>query len=383
MRYLADSIAEDLGRRMVFVAGPRQAGKTTLVKSFLTKFTPGKYINYDNPEGRAAFMKRTWNETDKIIILDEIHKYSRWKNYLKGIYDVEKEQHKFLVTGSTRLDLYRRGQDSMFGRYALWRLHPFCLAELNSLKLDRHTPQKRMQLLLQHSGFPEPYLAANEKITRRWRLERLDLVFRQDIREIEKIKDIYLLEQLHNLLKTQFAGQVNYANLARNMDVTAKTIKSWIEVLEHSYALFQIRPHHSKLARAILKQPKIYFYDNGDAEGDGGAKFENLVANHLLKRLHFLQDGTGHRYELCYLRDKEKHEVDFVVVKDKKPVALIETKWADINPHRALAYFGDRLGVKTRIQLVAQGAQKKTHRDCVVWPAAEWLSQPLEKNVFS
>ncbi len=368
---------------MVFVAGPRQAGKTTLVKSFLKEFTPGKYINYDNPDGRNAFMKRDWKDTDKIIILDEIHKYSRWKNYLKGIYDVEKEYHRFLVTGSTRLDLYRRGQDSMFGRYTLWRLHPFCLAEINSLKLDGKTPDERLRRLLNHSGFPEPYLANNEKITRRWRLERLDLVFRQDIREIEKIKDIYLLEQLHNLLKAQVSGQINYANLARDMDVTPKTIKSWIQVLEHSYALFQIRPYAAKLARSILKQPKIYFFDNGDVDGDEGAKFENLVATHLLKRIQYLQDGTGYRYELCYLRDKEKHEVDFVIIKDKKPIALIEAKWSDTNPHHALTYFGDRLGVKTRILLVAQGAQKKTHKDCVVWPAADWLSQPLEKEIFS
>jgi uncharacterized protein len=382
VRYLTANIAEDLQRRMVFIAGPRQAGKTTLVKSFLKEFKPGTYINYDNPDGRIAFMDRTWQETDKIIILDEIHKYPRWKNYLKGIYDVEKEYHKFLVTGSTRLDLYRRGQDSMFGRYTLWRLHPFCLAELNSLKIDRRSPDERLKLLLIHSGFPEPYLACNEKITRRWRLERLDLVFRQDIREIEKIKDIYLLEQLHNLLKAQVSGQINYANLARDMDVTPKTIKSWIQVLEHSYALFQIRPYAAKLARSILKQPKIYFYDNGDVDRDEGAKFENLVANHLLKRIQYLQDGSGHRYELCYLRDKEKHEVDFVIVKDKKPVALVEAKWSDTSPHHDLTYFGDRLGVKTRIQLVAEGAQKKTHKGCVVWPAAEWLSQPLSKDLF-
>lgn len=382
MRYLDEPIGRDLASKMVLLTGPRQTGKTTLVKTFLDRYSNGLYLNYDNANDRRAFLAAAWSDRNRLLIFDEIHKYSRWKNYLKGLYDKDKTLHHFLVTGSARLDIYRRGQDSMFGRYFLWRLHPFCLAELALLKLSKSSPDALLQRLLGHSGFPEPFLKNNNTFTRRWRKLRAELVFRQDIREIEQVKDIALLEQLYDLLRGRVSGTIAMANLARDLEVAPKTVKAWIEVLERSYALFVVNPFSGKIARAILKQPKIYFFDNGEVEGNSGHQFENLVATHLLKRLDYLTDSTGHHYELNYVRDKEGREVDFVIVKDKKPVALIEAKHGDLTPHAPLAYFGDKLGIKTRIQLVAQGAAKKTHATCVVWPAAEWLSQPLDKQLF-
>jgi len=383
MRYLDETVADDLDSKMVLVTGPRQAGKTTLVRSFVDQFKGGLYLNYDNAADRKKILGQAWNDTNKLLAFDEIHKYSRWKNFLKGIYDTEKNLHRFLVTGSARLDIYRRGQDSMFGRYFLWRLHPFCLAELAALKLVKSsTPAALLPRLLDHSGFPEPFLKNSGTFSRRWRALRAELVFRQDIREIEQIKDIAMLEQLHDLLRSRVGGMVAMANLARDMEIAPKTVKAWIEALERSYALFTVGPYAGKIARAILKPPKIYFFDNGEVEGDTGQKFENLVATHLIKRLDFLTDSTGHRYELNYVRDKEGREVDFVIVKDKKPVALIEAKYADTSPHAPLIYFGKKLGIKNCLQLVATGAEKKTHPHCTVWPAADWLSQPLDKNLF-
>mgnify|MGYP001597791853 CR=1 FL=1 len=382
MRYLDDAVANDLESKMVLVTGPRQAGKTTLVRSFVDQSKGGLYLNYDNAVDRKKILSQSWNDDNRLLAFDEIHKYSRWKNFLKGIYDTEKARHRFLVTGSARLDIYRRGQDSMFGRYFLWRLYPFCLAELTELKLVKESPAMLLQRLLEHSGFPEPFLKNSKTFTRRWRTLRAELVFRQDIREIEQIKDIAMLEQLHDLLRSRVGGMVAMANLARDLEIAPKTVKAWIEALERSYALFTVRPYAGKIARAILKPPKIYFFDNGEVEGDTGQRFENLVATHLIKRLDFLTDSTGHRYELNYVRDKEGREVDFVIIKDKKPVALIEAKYADSVPHAPLIYFGKKLGIRNCLQLVAVGAGKRTHPHCTVWPAEDWLSQPLDKSLF-
>jgi len=382
VRYLDRNITEDLKSKMVFISGPRQTGKTTLVQMLAKKYKNSLYLNYDSPKDRKKILNMKWTDANDLLIFDEIHKYSRWKNFVKGIYDTEKEAHRIIVTGSSRLDIYRRGQDSMFGRFFPWRLHPFCLAELKALNIVKGTPEDWLHRLINHSGFPEPFLKAMAAFSERWRQLRTAAVFRQDIREIEQVKDIALLEMLYELLRSRVGGAVVNLNLARDLDVAPKTVKSWLAVMERSHAIILVYPYTESLSRAILKPPKIYFYDNGEVIGDHGAKFENLVATHLLKRIHFLMDSTGHRYNLHYLRDKEKHEVDFVIVKDKKPIALIEAKWSDSNPHHALTYFGDRLGVKTRVQLVAEGAQKKTHKGCVVWPAADWLSQPLGKEIF-
>ncbi|MBV6492249.1 MAG: hypothetical protein LDLANPLL_00242 [Turneriella sp.] len=382
MRYLAQVVAEDLETKMVLVAGPRQVGKTTFVRAIGKRFRNSLYLNYDNTTDRKKILNQAWSDANKLLVFDEIHKYSRWKNFLKGICDTESDRRRFLVTGSARLDIYRRGQDSMFGRYFLWRMHPFCLAELAALKLANGSAQVLLQRLLTHSGFPEPFLKNSNAFTRRWRALRAELVFRQDIREIEQIKDITLLEQLHDLLRNRVGGMVAMANLARDLEIAPKTAKAWLEVLERSYALFSVKPYAGKLARAILKPPKIYFFDNGEVEGGVGQKFENLVATHLIKRLDYLSDFSGHRFELSYVRDKEGREVDFVVIKDKKPIALIEAKYCDAAPHAALVYFGKKLGIQNCIQLVAENAKKKTYPYCTIWPAAEWLSQSLDKDIF-
>lgn len=353
MRYLQEHIFKDLEKKMVFLAGPRQCGLTYLAKSLLKDAGAGLYFNWDRDRDRKALLAEQWLSTDRYLIFDEIHKYPRWKNWIKGIYDTEKDQHRILITGSARLDVFRRGGDSLLGRYHHWRLHPFSLSELPP-KMAFDEAWKR---LLQVGGFPEPFLDGGELEARRWRLERFDRVIRDDLRDLEHILDVTTLSLLVDLLKTRVGGPIIMSNLAQDLQKSPITIKNWVQALDRMYLVFQVPPFSTNLARAAQKAPKVYFFDNADVDGDEGARFENLVATHLLKHTQFLQDRDGFRYELCHLRDKEKREVDFVILKDRKVHTLVECKWGDSNLSSSLEYYANKLKPKRAIQIVAKLAR--------------------------
>lgn len=377
MRYIQNFIQTDLKKKMVFISGPRQCGKTTLANDIIKK-SHSLYLNWDDIDERKRILKRDWADEDKIIALDEIHKFSRWKNFLKGTYDVQKDQHSFLITGSARLDIYKKGQDSMLGRFFSWRLHPLCLAELrHNFKLKEPGFIDR---LLEHGGFPEPFFSNDPLFSKRWRKEKINLVFRQDIRELENVKDISLLEMLYFQFTERVGSEIVLANIARDIEIAPKTAKAWLQILERTYAVFVVTPYHKKLAKAIIKPPKVYFYDNGEVLGDIGAKFENLVATHLLKKIHFLEDSTGDRYELNYIRDRDGHEVDFVIIKNRKPILLIEAKVSDSSISSHLYYFMKKLKINQAIQLVLKGDKTKTQNGVKVINAEDWLSQKLETD---
>jgi len=351
MRYIGKYVLEDLRKKMVFVGGPRQVGKTTLAKAILTKdFSDGRYLNWDYDEDRQDIIKRKWSENNTLLVFDELHKFPRWKRWIKGIYDVSHEIHSFLITGSARLDVYRRGGDSLMGRYHYWRLHPFTLDEIP----EGFSSKEAFRRLMTVGGFPEPFLAGDERSARRWRRERFDRVLREDVRDLESIRNIQLLGLFLDLLRHRVGGLITLSNLANDLQISPKTAKSWLEVLERMYLVFSIRSYTKSLPRAVLKPPKVYFFDNGDVLGDEGAHFENLVASSLLKRLHFLEDRDGYRYELRYIRDREGREVDFAVLKEGDLEELIEAKYSDEKISRSLSYYAERLNPMKATQIVAK-----------------------------
>ena len=350
MRYLTPYIIKDLQKKMVFVGGPRQVGKTTLAKKILDAHSStGRYFNWDYDEDRQDILKKKWSHKNHLLIFDELHKYPGWKNWIKGLYDVEHEQHSFLVTGSARLDIYRQGGDSLLGRYHYWRLHPFTLDEFPE-GMDKEEVFRRLMTI---GGFPEPFIADDKREARRWRRERFDRVLREDIRDLEKIQNISQLSLLLDLLRTRVSGLIVVSNLARDIQVASQTIKHWLEILQRMYLVFSVKPYTMNIPRAILKPSKIYFYDNGDVLGDKGAIFENLVASSLLKRIQFLEDRDGYQYQLCYIRDKEGREVDFVIVKDNKIEEIIEVKYGDETLSKSLQYYNERLKPRKATQIVA------------------------------
>jgi len=351
MRYIASHILDDLRKKMVFVGGPRQVGKTTLAKAILSKnFPAGIYLNWDYDEDRQDILQKRWSDENDLLIFDELHKFPRWKSWIKGLYDVSHEIHSFLITGSARLDIYRRGGDSLMGRYHYWRLHPFTLDEIP----NGFSSKDAFNRLMTVGGFPEPFLDGDEREARRWRRERFDRVIREDVRDLESVRNIQLLSMFLDLLRHRVGGLVRLSNIASDVQISPKTAKSWLEVLERMYLVFSVRPYTKSLPRAVLKPPKVYFFDNGDVLGDEGLRFENLVATSLLKRLHFLEDRDGYCYELRYIRDKEGREVDFAVLKDGNLEELIEAKYSDDNISRHLQYYAERLKPEKATQIVAK-----------------------------
>jgi len=350
MRYVYRNILEDLKKKMVFVGGPRQVGKTTLAKAILnTDYPDGRYMNWDFDDDRQDILQKKWSSNDTLLVFDELHKFPRWKRWIKGIYDVSNDTHSFLVTGSARLDTYRRGGDSLMGRYHYWRLHPFTLDEIP----EGISPEEAFNRLMTVGGFPEPFLEGDERTARRWRRERFDRVLREDVRDLDSVRNIQLLGLFLDLLRRRVGGLVTISNLANDIQIAPQTAKAWLEVLEKMYLIFIVRPYTKSLPRAVLKPPKVYFFDNGDVLGDEGAKFENLVATSLIKRLHFLEDRDGFRYELRYIRDKERREVDFAVLKEGKLEELIEAKFSDEDISKSLSYYSERLKPKKSTQITA------------------------------
>jgi hypothetical protein len=333
---------------MVFIGGPRQCGKTTLAEHILRGYPSGRYLNWDSGGDRKVIRSEGWSENSQLIVLDELHKMKRWKTWIKGVYDTSKNHHRFLVTGSARLDVYRRGGDSLMGRYHYWRLHPFSLSELPS-KMENKEALKRLMAV---GGFPEPFLDGSETQARRWRQERYDRIIKDDIRDLENLNDSSTLSLLVDLLRSRVGQTIVVKNLAEDLGKSPVTISRWIQALEKMYLLFIVRAYAGNLARALSKPFKVYFFDNADVDGDEGARFENLVASHLLKKCHYLQDRDGYRYELCFARDKEKREVDFVVLRDRKVTEVIEAKWAVGAASKNLIYFAERFKTPRATQIV-------------------------------
>ena len=366
VRSLTPFVRRDLSEKLVLVSGPRQVGKTTLARALAPD---AEYLNYDVRQHRLHIVRQEWDRDNSLLILDELHKMKGWKNWLKGVWDGRKHGQRILVTGSARLDTFRRAGDSLAGRFFHYHLHPFSVREAGEL-LD---PRACIERMLVRGAFPEPFLAATDEAAARWRLSHLDRIARDDVDAIERIRDIRQLELLVDLLSERVGSTISYQNLAEDLSVSAPTVKRWIEVLEALCVVFVLRPYARASARSLRKEPKVFFYDTGRVEGDRGARLENLVACHLLKRQHFLLDTRGERRRLFFVRDKEKREVDFLSMKGTEPEFLVEVKISDVDPPKSLDYFATRIGCPS-FHLVLDLDRKRSRGAIRVQPLSPWLA---------
>lgn len=338
-------IKKDLFKKMVFLVGPRQVGKTRLALMLAENIEQTVYLNYDNLEDREQIRQSNWLPETELLILDEIHKMPEWKNYIKGIYDTKPESLQILVTGSARLETFRQSGDSLAGRFFRHRLNPFSLAEIPDASY------KDLEKLMCQGGFPEPFLSTDEVDAKRWRLQYIDGLIRTDILDFEKIHDFKTIQLLLEMLRIRVGSPISYSSLARDLDSSPNTIKRYIEILEALLIIFRITPYHKNIARSLLKEPKIYFFDNGMIKGDKGIQFENLVAVSLLKHLDAIEDYQGIKTQLYYLRTKEKKEVDFVLELDSSIEKIIEVKLSDASLSKTLLYFKQKYNLPA-MQLV-------------------------------
>jgi predicted AAA+ superfamily ATPase len=345
---------------MVFLGGPRQVGKTTLAQSLIKNYHDDHkaYINWDSDLDRRRLRERDWPRKEVLIVLDEIHKMKNWRNLVKGLYDTLKNSHKFLITGSARLDHFRKGGDSLLGRYHYYRLHPFTLPELGFKK-------DNLQDLFKFGGFPEPLFEKDERALRRWHINRISRLVKTDLNSLETVKDLDKVELLAEELPRRVGSPLSHKSLAEDLEIDPKTVKRWIGILDSLYYSFQVAPFGSTKIRAVKKEQKLYLWDWSQVQ-EPGARFENLVASHLLKFCHYQEDVLGHKMDLRYIRDTDKREVDFVVLKDKKPLFSVECKLADksVSPH--IYYFAQRLNIPKYYQVSLDGDEKSPKDKVIV-----------------
>ena len=361
-------IKKDLARKMVFLTGPRQVGKTSLAKAIAADYKPSIYLNYDSLADRKIIADMAWLPSTDLLILDELHKMPEWKNYLKGLYDTKPEPLQILVTGSARLETFRQSGDSLAGRFFRHRLNPLSLAEIPDA--DEHT----LNLLLERGGFPEPYLAESLDESNRWRLQYIDGLIRTDILDFEQVHDFRAIQLTLELLQNRVGSPLSYSSLARDVSVSPNTIKRYIEIFEALYIIFRVTPYHRNIARSLQKDAKIYFYDTGMVKGNDGVKFENLVAISLLKHLNAIEDYQGKRTALRMMRTKEQKEIDFVLVIDEEPVQMLEIKLSDSSMSPSLRYFYKKYNIPA-VQLVKNLKHERLDNGIEVRRALDYLSQ--------
>ncbi|OFZ28847.1 MAG: AAA family ATPase [Bdellovibrionales bacterium RIFCSPHIGHO2_01_FULL_40_29] len=354
---------------MVFIGGPRQVGKTTLCLSYLNppeRQNPN-YLNWDDLKSKTLLRKGEIPHA-KLIVIDEIHKYKEWRNLLKGFYDKRPEGHNFLVTGSARLDHYRRGGDSLLGRYRYIRLHPLSIAEL------KITTKNDLKDLIKFGGFPEPYFAANENNHRLWLNERLHRVINDDIRDLEFLKEYNSIELLAEALPDRVGSPLSVKSLSEDLQVSPHTTERWIDILEKVYYCFRILPYGAPKIRAVKKERKAYLWD-WSALTDDGKVFENLVASHLLKYCHYIEDSTGHQMELRFLKDTDGREIDFIVLKNKKPIFAVECKTGDKQLSKNINYFKERTTIPFYYQVHLGQKDYSPDRNVRVLPFLSFSSE--------
>jgi predicted AAA+ superfamily ATPase len=383
-RYLEPAIEEDLSRKMVFLAGPRQVGKTTLARRLLAKSADGLHLSWDNRADRRDIRAARWPATGGLVVLDELHKWKGWKGWLKGEYDKHRDTTRFLVTGSARLDVYRRGGDSLQGRYHHYRLHPFSAREAGSPAaaplpapgepLDIGTGSNDIvRTLMRFSGFPEPFLAQSDRLHRRWQTERLDRFFREDVRDLEAIRDLSSIEILADLLAERVASPLSLNALREDLDASHRGISHWVDILDRLYHLVRLRPFTARTIQGLRKMPKAYLWD-WTLVNAPGRRFENLVAMHLLKFCHVLQDSEGFDVELFYLRDRWEREVDFLVTAKGRPWLAVEAKLSETAIDPSIVYFRDRLKIPFTYQVVLEGTRDFMENGVRCLPAGPFLS---------
>jgi len=381
---------------MLFLAGPRQVGKTTASEKISDYFDVFQYISWDNENHRELILQgprkvaeaffSVLSHEKPVLVFDEIHKHPEWKSFIKGFYDTYGKKIQIVVTGSARLNVYQKGGDSLMGRYFLYRMCPLSVAECATSKLPTQPVRQPSPIddedywaLYQHGGFPKPFLKRSNQYSLRWQRLRKQQLVKEDIRDVNLIHDINRLDILAETLRHESASAITYSRLAKHIRASVDTVKRWIEILEAFYYCYRIQPWSRNVPRSLIKEPKVFLWD-WSLVTDIGARSENFVATHLLKAVYFWSDiGLG-EFRLHYIRTLEKEEVDFLIVKNDEPWLLVEVKHQNNSPiSQSLRDFQKQLGAPHAFQVVID--MPYVDQDCfsinepVIVPAKTFLSQ--------
>lgn len=387
-------------KSMIFLAGPHQVGKTMLAQIISRSFKNNLYFSWDIAQHRTRLIENPTffeaverkDSSTPLIVFDEIHKYKDWKNYLKGIYDQFHDRYQFLISGSGRLDIYQKGGDSLAGRYFLFHLWPFTIAELGkrNVKINeflndplqismrgKSELKKIWSQLSELSGFPEPYLSNRLTSYRRWSNNYSLQLIREDIRDLTGIKAVGDVETLYFLLPSKVGSPLSVPSLAGDLQVAYNSVRSWLSAFERFFLVFSISPWTRKIARAIQKERKVYLWD-APLIKEPAARFENMVAMELWRAVTVWNDMGYGRFSLHFIKNKEQQEVDFLIANEREPFLLIEAKLSDIQPSAELKKFQLALNIPA-VQLTNEGDGYRilSNRDqsILIAPAYQWLSR--------
>jgi predicted AAA+ superfamily ATPase len=378
-RYLTPYAKNDLSEKMVFIGGPRQVGKTTLSLQFLPSGNEKHpaYLNWDSPLIRKDLLAGQLPPDQQLIILDEIHKYKDWKSLIKGFYDLNKSDTQFLITGSARLDYFRKGGDSLQGRYHYYRLHPLTLDEISPDCSASQVPN-----LLRFGGFPEPQIKSNETHWKRWERERAKRVIFEDLVSLENVRNVSQVELLASLLPHRIGSLLSINNLSTDLQVAFETTEKWVSMLENLYVCFRISPWTNSTLRSLKKEKKVYMWD-WSVCSDESARYENMVASHLFKFCHLWEDTRGEEMALQFIRNAQGKEIDFVVVKNQKPWFAVECKTDDRQLSKQISYYAERTNIPKffQVHLGSKDYEVKENRARVLafHKFCEWLQANIPK----
>ena len=383
-RYLTKNILEDLNSKMVFVGGARQVGKTTLAKEIISReFKNFNYYNWDYKPDRQKLMKMELPGEDSLLIFDEIHKLKKWKPLIKGIFDKGIKKYKIIVTGSARMNIYRKGGDSLQGRYHYFTLFPFSLTELLNIK-NKFYPLKNLNfkdennsnyldVLFKFGGFPEVIIKQNTRSLRRWHNEKLERLFREEIRDVESIRDISSMKLLGDMLPDKVGARLSINSIREDLEISHRAVTKWLDILEYFYYHFRIYPYTSRKIRGLKKDSKLYLLDWSEVENKG-ARFENLIATHLKKFVQYIYEYEGYKIDLYYLRNVDQKEIDFLVTFNNDPWFAVEVKLNDTNLSKNLNYFRERLNIPFVYQVVKKENVDFIKNNTRVISASKFLS---------
>jgi predicted AAA+ superfamily ATPase len=328
------------------------------------------YFNYDSLEHARIIQAQSWPLDADLLVFDEIHKMKSWKRYLKGVYDTRSQNQAILVTGSSRMDTFRQSGDSLAGRYYHIRLHPLSVKELQGAM----APFEAVNWLNRLGGFPEPFLSGSEEEAARWRRQYYTDLIREDILEFSRLHEVRAMRLLVELLRQRVGSPLSYASLAGDLQIAPNTARKYVDILESLHIVFLVRPFHVNVARSVLKEPKLYFYDTGFLPEDEGIRFENTCAVCLLKHVQFLQDVKGEPVALHYIRTKDRREVDFAIARSGKLELCLEAKLSDAVLSPALKYFAKQQSGVSAVQLVHNVRQEQSRDGISIVPAGPWLA---------
>jgi predicted AAA+ superfamily ATPase len=372
-RSLDSHVQSDLTKKMVFIAGPRQCGKTTLAEKILEDWK-GAYYSWDNKEHKSILRNFQFEPKAKLWVFDELHKFRQWRNWLKGVFDTHRRSHSILVTGSAKLDVYSRGGDSLQGRYFFYRMHPFTLSEflgsfvgseIRQVDWLTHLPkspppgaEEAMDALLTLGGFPEPLLSGSDIEASRWRSGYGSRLVQEEVRSLEMVQDLDKVEVLYETLPKTVGSVLSINSLREDLDSAYETVRHWLLIFDKLYATFRIAPYGPSKLKAVKKEKKLYLWDWSRVT-DPGSRFENFVALHLIRWTHWMEDVFGEKYELRFFRDTQGHQVDFILLKDKKPLIAIECKHENRNLDPNLKYLLERIAIPYAFQISRTGSYWK------------------------